>query len=263
MKENEYLEALEEAEGLIAENDEMELLQAKLLRSEKPIPLPISYYTNTDLHWSKSKQGRICVAFNGMSAYNFEVFCNKRQLHWFERFYEDFQLHKQNRNLFPGGLNTLRSASLIWKESKEKEGQNTKPWLKNKLYLHCSADTALWTQEGTEKIRQQKLRANQTSLSRLETFDSFFRPNNDNSIGDLSIVMAVSIGLQEPVTIAIVNVANGKTLCTSNTKQLLSQPIKRKPKKGKKAKKHTQYELLLKRRQQQQDNENKRQHSTR
>ena len=283
LEENEYLEALKQAEGLITENSEMELLQAKLLRSEKPISLPISYYTNTDVHWSKSKQGRICVAFNGMSAYSFEVFCNKRQLHWFERFYEDFKLHKQNRDLFPGGLITLRSASLIWKESKEKKGQSVKPWLKNKLYLHCSADTTLWTQEGTEKIRQQKiaktqqridkwqgqksltknqqlkLKANQTSLSRLRTFDGFSRSINNSVTQDSSIIMGVSIGLQEPITVAVVNVVNGEILCTSNTRQLLSKPIKQKSKRSKKAKKHTQYELFLRRRRQQNENDTKRQ----
>ena len=218
-----------------------------------------------------------------MSAHRFEVFCNKRQLHWFQRFYEDYELHRQNKDSFPGGLITLRSASLVWKEPKEKNKQQMKPWLENKLYLHCSADTTLWTKEGTDKIRQQKitktqqkidkwqkeatlsknqqqkLTANQTSLSRLETFDGFSRPTGRNAVQDPSIIMGVSIGLQEPVTVSIINVPSGEILYTANTKQLLSKPIKQKPKQGKKAKKHTQYELFLKRRKEQQENDDKRQ----
>ncbi len=279
----EYLEALKQAEGLIADNDEMELLQAKLLRSEKTIPLPISYNTNTDIRWFKNEQGRIYVAFNGMSTHRFEVFCNKRQLHWFQRFYDDYELHKQNKDSFPGGLITLRSASLVWKEPEDRNKQQMKPWLENKLYLHCSADTTLWTKEGTYEVRQQKitrtqqkidklqkeatlsrnqqqkLTANQTSLSRLETFDGFSRPTGRNAVQDPSIIMGVSIGLQEPVTVSVVSVPSGEILYTTNTKQLLSKPIKQKPKQGKKAKKHTQYELFLRRRKKQQENDNKRQ----
>ncbi len=55
------------------------------------------------------------------------------------------------------------------------------------------------------------------------------------------------------------NVTNGEMIACRDTKQLLSNPIQQKPKKGKKAKKHTHYELLLRRRQQQQDNDIKRQ----
>lgn len=67
--------------------------------------------------------------------------------------------------------------------------------------------------------------------------------------------MGVSIGLQELVTVAVVDIVTNKVLAYRNTKQLLDKPIKQKPKKGKKDKKHTQYEFLLSRRQQQQENE--------
>ena len=42
----------------------------------------------------------------------------------------------------------------------------------------------------------------------------------------------MSIGLQEPVTVAIVNVTNGEILACRDTKQLLSKSIKQKPKKA-------------------------------
>jgi hypothetical protein len=223
---DEYLEALKRAESLITEKQEMELLQARLLRSEKLIPFPVSYNTNTDIYWSKNEQGRICVTFNGMKedGHIFEIFCDKRQLHWFQRFYEDGRLYKENKKQIPTGLITLRSASLVWKQERESQ----QPWLTNHLYLHCSVETELWTQEGTEQIRklkiaktqqkidrwleqkslnknqQQKLLANQTSLSLLKTFPGFERPSRLKAQQNSSIIMGVSIGLQEPVTVAIV-----------------------------------------------------------
>ena len=157
LTEEEYLEVLEQAECLITQNEEMEILQARLLRSEKLIPFPVSYNTNTDIYWSKNEHRRICVTFNGISKskHLFEVFCHNRQIHWFQRFYEDYKLYKQNEKQIPAGLITLRSASLIWKKGENVESQ--KPWLTNNLYLHCSVETELWTQEGTEQIRQQKI----------------------------------------------------------------------------------------------------------
>lgn len=279
--ENEYLEALERAKCLITKNQEMEILQADLLRSEQSIPFPVSYNTNTDICWSKNEQGRICVIFNGVTKHTFEVFCHNRQLHWFQRFYEDFELYRKHKKQIPSGLITLRSAKLIWKQGESENSE--KPWLTNKLYLHCSIETELWTQEGTERIRQQKivktkqkidkwleaeslstnqqqkLLANQTSLSLLNTFRDFNRPSKRRPQQNTSLAMGVCIGLKELVTVAVVNLVNGDVIACRDTKQLLDKPIKQKPKQGKKAKKHTQYELFLRRRQQQNGNDAKRQ----
>ena len=281
LSQDEYLKALGQAECLITQNEEMELLQARLLRSQELIPLPVSYNTNTDIYWSKNEQGRICVTFNGLTKHTFEVFCHNRHLHWFQRFYQDYQLYKQHRKQIPAGLITLRSASLIWKPGES--GDSQKPWLTNNLYLHCSVETELWTQEGTEQIRQQKivktqqkigrwleqesltknqrqkLLANQTSLSLLEYFQDFNRPSKYLPKQNPSLAMGVCIGLKEPVTVAIVNLVNGDIIACRDTKQLLNKPIQQKQKKGKQAKKHTQYELFLRRRQQQQSNDAKRQ----
>jgi IS605 OrfB family transposase len=277
-----YLEALEQAEGFITENEEMELIQARLLRSDKPIPFSVSYDTNTDIYWSKNEQGRICVTFNGMTKNGliFEVYCGNRQLHWFERFYEDYQLYKQNKEQVPGGLLTIRSARLVWQQD---EGDDRKPWLTNNLSLHCSLETQLWTKEGTEEVRKLKiaetevkiqqwekkapLNQNQQkmwqrdliSLERLKSFQGFSRPSKSSPRQNPSLIMGVSIGLQQPATIAVVDVITGKVLVSQDTKQLLSKPVKQKPKKGKKVKKHTQYELLLLRRKQQQENDARRQ----
>ena len=281
LTQDEYLEALEQAERLMTRNKEIEPLQARLLRSEELIPFPVSYNSNTDIYWSKNEQGRICVSFNGLTEHTFEVFCHNRQLHWFQRFYEDYQLYKQRRKQIPAGLITLRSASLVWKKGESEDSE--KPWLTNKLYLHCSVETELWTEEGTEQIRQgkivktqqkidkwlkqksltrnqqQKLLANQTSLSLLKTFRDFNRPGKHTYQQNTSLAMGVCIGLKEPVTVAIVNLFNSDVIAYRDTKQLLDKPIEQKPKQGKKAKRHNQYELFLRRRQQQNENDAKRQ----
>ncbi len=278
----EYLETLKQAESLITENEEMELLQARLLRSEKSIPFPVSYNTNTDIYWSKNKQGRIYVTFSGMKqdGHIFEVFCHNRQLHWFQRFYEDYHLYKQNKDQVPGGLLTLRSVRLVWQINQKKSDQ---PWLTNHLYLHCSVNTQLWTREATEELRQLKItqtkakiqqwkekaplnknqqrrfKSDQTSLKRLTSFRGFSRPSKLPSYHNSSRIMGVSIGLQQPVTVAVVDVMTSEIIDCRNTPQLLNKPIKQKPKKRKKAKKLTQYEFLLRRRQQQQENDIQRQ----
>ena len=278
---DEYLEALGQAESLITQNEEMEMLQARLLRSEQLLPFPVSYNTNTDIYWSKNERGRICVSFNGLSKHSFEVFCHDRQLHWFQRFYEDYELYRRHKKQIPAGLITLRSTSLVWKQGDSED--YGKPWLTNNLYLHCSVETELWTEEGTEQIRQQKiiktkqkidkwlsaeslsknqqqkLKSNQTSLSHLNTFRDFNRPSKSQHQQNSSLAMGVCIGLKEPATAAIVNLENGEILACRDTKQLLDKPMQQKSKQGKKAKIHTQYELLLRYRHQQLKNDARRQ----
>jgi IS605 OrfB family transposase len=281
LTQDEYLEALGQAECLITQNEEMELLQVRLLRSEKLIPFPVSYNTNVDIYWSKNEQGRICVRFNGLTKHIFEVFCHNRQLHWFQRFYKDFELYRQHKKQVPAGLITLRSASLIWKQRDLEYSE--KHWLRSNLYLHCSVETELWTHEGTEQIRQQKiaktqqkidkwleakslsenqqqkLQANQTSLSLLKTFRDFNRPRKHWHQQNPSLAIGVCIGLKEPLTVAVINLLNGDVIACRDTKQLLDKPIEQKAKQGKKAKKHIQYELFLRHRQQLNENDFNRQ----
>ncbi len=278
---DEYLEALEKAECLITKNEEMDLFQARLLRSEKSIPFPVSYDTNTDISWSKNQQGRIFVTFNGMikDGHIFEVYCHNRQLHWFQRFFEDYQIYKQNKSQVPGGLITLRSASLIWQQNQE----SSEPWLTNHLYLHCSVETQLWTKEGTDKLRelkiaetkakiekwqenaplnnnqQQRFKSAQTSLRKLKSFQGFSRPSKSPSHKNSSRIMGVSIGLQQPVTVAVVDVMTSEIIDYRNTPQLLNKPINQKSRTGEITKKLTQYEFFLRRRRQQQENDTLRQ----
>ena len=53
-----------------------------------------------------------------------------------------------------GGLFTLRSAKLAWKEDKKKnKGQ---PWNDNRLVLFCTVDTRFWLADGTQVARKEK-----------------------------------------------------------------------------------------------------------
>jgi len=268
----EWLEALEQAQGLIVDDDELREVQASLTRQPSSFPFPISYETNTDVRWSRNEQGRICVSFNGegISKHTFEVFCDQRQLHWFERFVEDYRIFTQNNKQVSGGLLTLRSARLVWQEG-EGEGE---PWQVHRLLLHCSVETRLWTAEGTEEVRAEKiaetqkiidsmkakgsrsnkLAAKETSLKLLNTFRGFSRPSRAGYKGNPSIVVGVSFGRAKPATVAVVNVETGEVLAYRDVKQLLNKPIK----KGKTKKKKIQYEQLNRWREQQRLNSHER-----
>jgi IS605 OrfB family transposase len=266
------VEAVEQEQGLILDDKKSRQVQASLTRKQSPVPFSISYETNTDLRWSRSEQGHICVSFNGksISQHTFEVFCDQRQLHWFERFDEDYKIFTQNKEQVPAGLLTLRSARLVWQEG-EGEGE---PWQVHRLLLHCSVETRLWTAEGTEEIRAEKIAKTQkiidsmkakgsrsnklkdyeTSLERLQTFRGFSRPSRVGYKGNPSIVIGVNFGQAKPATVAVVNVETGEVLAYRDVKQLLSKPIKE----GKTKRKKTQYEYLNRWREQQSLNSHER-----
>ncbi len=265
-----WINAMESAQKIITTNKEIESVQADLLSGDKQIPFPISYYTNTDIQWSKNEQERILVKFGGLvkQGHLFEVFCGRRQLHWFQRFVEDYQLFRACDRQVPGGLITLRSVCLLWRKNKQ---DSDKPWLNHFLYLYCSVNTELWTREGTEKIRRTKISETEsknkksstkgsiTSLNLLQSFDKFSsRPSKYSLKQDSSIFLGVSIGLKHPATVTVVDVLTKEIKATYDTKQLLSKPISQKAKKGKKAKKYTQYEFLLRHRKKQQENKDSR-----
>ncbi len=272
LSEQEWQEAMEEAQGLILNEDQWREVQASLTRKQSPVPFSISYETNTDLRWSINEHKRICVSFNGkgISKHTFEVFCDQRQLHWFERLAQDYRIFTQNKEQVPAGLLTLRSARLVWQEG-EGEGE---PWQVHRLLLHCSVETRLWTAEGTEEVRAEKiakmqkiidsmkakgsqskkLKDYESSLQRLQTFRGFSRPSRASYKGNPSIVIGVSFGRAKPATVAVVNVETGEVLTYRDVKQLLSKPIHE----GKTNKKKTQYEYLKRWREQQHLNSHER-----
>ncbi|WP_219907701.1 type V CRISPR-associated protein Cas12k [Aphanothece hegewaldii] len=148
--------------------------QDQLLTQSKSLPYPVAYESNEDLKWSKNKKGRFCVQFNGLGKHIFEVYCDQRQLKWFQRFYEDQEI-KRNSKEHSSALFTLRSGRLLWQQEGQGKGE---PWNVNRLALHCTLDTQFWTEEGTAQIQQEKvaeLVKNRLRMKPQLTFDIFFR----------------------------------------------------------------------------------------
>jgi hypothetical protein len=133
----------------------------------------------------------------------------------------------------------LRSAQLIWVPRKDKG----EPWNVHQLYLSCTLDTWLLTAEGTELVKQevaagttQKLVTMREKPDRTDTQDNyvkrlqstldrldrpFNRPSKHLYQGQSNILVAVSMGLQSPVTAIAIDVTTPQILAYRNTKQLL------------------------------------------
>jgi IS605 OrfB family transposase len=239
------------------DNEEARIWQDILLTKPKSLPFPITYETNEDLKWHKNEAGRLCVRFNGLSEHIFQIYCDRRQLYWFQRFLKDQEIKKDGKDSHSSGLFTLRSAKLAWKEDKKK---NTgKPWNDNHLVLFCTVDTRLWSAEGTQVVRKEKeakllktidnmkekgeLTANQQafvqrkSTTLVKLHNSFPRPSRQLYQGNPNVILGVAMGLDKPATVAIVDGKTGKAIAFRSIKQLLGK----------------NYRLLNRQRQQKQD----------
>lgn len=86
--------------------------QSSLLKKPSSIPFPVQFTSKEDLVWSKNQNGRICVKFSGLGEHIFEVYCDRRQLHWFQRFLEDQQIKRSGKAQYSSGLFTLCSGCL-------------------------------------------------------------------------------------------------------------------------------------------------------
>ena len=256
-----WLEALQIATHNVPKDEnEAAAWQAALLRKSSSVPFPINYGSSTDLTWFKNEKGRICVQFNGLGKYPLEIYCHRRQLHWFQRFLEDWRIHHDNKQQYSTGLSALCSARLVWIEDKEKGF----PWNVHRLTLHCSIDTRAWTAQGTELIRSEKIAAadkeihnkeqkgdlNEKQQERLQRKcserqrlnNTFARPSKPLYQGQPSILVGVSVGLEKPATVSVVDVTKGKILAYRSVKQLLGD----------------NYKLLTRQRQQQQSSSHER-----
>ena len=90
-----WLETLAIASTTVPTNSaEAKSWQDRLLTDSKSVPFPVAYETNEDLTWSKNSIGRLEVHFNGLGEYTFEIYCDQRQLKWFQRFYEDQEIKR-------------------------------------------------------------------------------------------------------------------------------------------------------------------------
>ncbi|MEH2407909.1 type V CRISPR-associated protein Cas12k [Nostoc sp.] len=242
--------------------NEASLWQKRLLKKDISIPFPVQFTTSEDLIWSKNQNGRICVSFSvkDLSDHIFDIYCNNRQLYWFQRFLEDQNIKRINKEQYSSALFTLRSGRLVWQQNKG----NDFPWKIHSLTLHCTVDTRLWTTEGTQDFRQEKADEITQKLSDMEKNEnlnqnqqnyvkrinstlnkinnSYPRPNQPLSPGKTSVLVGVSLGLEKPVTIAIFDGSTNKVLAYRSVKQLLGE----------------NYKLLNRQRQQQQRNSHER-----
>lgn len=256
-----WLETLLTASNTVPKDkDEFKSWQNILLTKPKSVPFPISYETNEDLAWSKNKKGRLCVKFSGLGDQTFQIYCDQRQLKWFQRFYEDQETKKASKNKHSSSLFTLRSARIFWQEG-TKKGQRLRlpkrkapaltvaqPWDINYLTLYCTVDTRLWTAEGTEEVKQEKadkitqdlakmkkkgnLKTTQqayinrlnSTLTRLN--NSYSRPSQPFYQGQSHLLLGVAFGLEKPATIVIVDGRTGKAITYRNIKQLLGENYK-------------------------------------
>lgn len=235
-----WLETLLLATLNVPENEvEAKSWQDSLLKKSSTVPFPVAYETNEDMTWFKNERGRICVKFNGLSEHSFHIYCDTRYLHWFQRFLEDQQIKHNSKNQHSSSLFTLRSGRIAWQEG---EGKG-EPWKVNRLILYCSVDTRLWTAEGTNLVREEKaeeiakviaqtkakgklndkqqahIKRKNSSLARIN--NPFPRPSKPLYKGQSHILVGVSLGLEKPATVAVVDSSIGKVLTYRNIKQLL------------------------------------------
>ncbi|BAY29339.1 hypothetical protein NIES2107_11800 [Nostoc carneum NIES-2107] len=234
------------------DNAEAKHWQDILLTRSSSVPFPVVFETNEDLVWSTNEKSRLCVHFNGLSDLTFEVYCDSRQLHWFKRFLEDQQTKRKSKNQHSSGLFTLRNGRLAWQQG---EGKG-EPWQLHRLTLYCCVDNRLWTAEGTEQVRQEKaeeitkfitkmneksdlsdtqfafIKRKESTLTRIN--NSFDRPSKPLYQGQSHILVGVSLGLEKPATVAVVDAmpdgkadANaGKVLTYRSIRQLLGDNYK-------------------------------------
>lgn len=235
-----WLKTLELA-STTAPQDESEAKswQDRLLTKSKPIPFPVVYETNEDLTWSKNEKGRLCVQLSGLGKQIFQIYCDQRQLKWFQRFYEDQEIKKASKEEYSSGLFTLRSGRIAWQQGAGKG----EPWDIHHLILYCTVDTRLWTAEGTKQVCQEKaedialtltkmnekgdlndkqqafIRRKQSTLARLN--NPFPRPSKPLYQGQAHILVGVALGLDKPATAAVVDGTTGKAIAYRSVKQLL------------------------------------------
>ncbi|MEP0751777.1 type V CRISPR-associated protein Cas12k [Trichocoleus sp. Lan] len=240
-----WLEALEMATSNVPKNeDEAKAWQSSLLRKSSSMPFPVAYESTEDIILSKNDKQRIFVRFNGLSKLTFEVYCDSRHLHWFQRFVQDQEIQRNSKDQYSSSLFTLRSGRIYWQERTGKG----EPWNVHRLILYCSVDTRLWTLEGTQQVAGEKAARAEKSVSNTKEKDDlneeqqadltrkqsmlarinnpFPRPSKPLYQGKPSILVGVSFGRDKPATVAVVDADKNKVLVYRSAKQLLGDNYK-------------------------------------
>jgi hypothetical protein len=235
-----FMTTLESATNSVpVDNDEASRWQSQLLERPDLVPFPITVESNMDLMWFITQQDKIGLHIGGISEYEFTIGCGQRQLHYFQRFLSDYQTMLASKKHHTSSLFLLRSAKLIWVSRND----NGEPWNVHQLYLSCTLDTRLLTAEGTELVKQEvasgtnkKLVTMQEKVDRTDTQDNYIkrlqstldrldrpfnRPSKPLYQGQSNIIVAVSMGLESPVTAIAINIMTQKILAYRNTKQFL------------------------------------------
>jgi hypothetical protein len=187
------------------DNSEAMAWQNQLLRQHPAVPYPVAFDTNEDLLWSKDSSGRICVKFNGLGAHTFKVYCDQRQLRWLERFYQDREVKRQNKDKYSSALFTMRSGMLAWQEQKAIEVKEILAKMEDKADL--------------TKNQEAFITRRQSTLDRLN--NPFPRPHQFLYCGQANLILSVSMTLEEPATVSIVNMITGKAITYRSFRQLL------------------------------------------
>ncbi len=240
-----WLNTLDIATNQVPQSEtEAKSWQNNLLRKSHAVPFPVAYETNEDMTWFKNHKGRVCVKFNGLGEHTFEIYCDNRQLHWFRRFLSDQEVKKNSKNQHSSSLFTLRSGRISWLEVTGKD----RPWNVNHLKLDCTVDTRLWTAEGTNQVREEKaeeiaktitkskekdelndrqlahIKRKQSTLDRIN--NPYPRPNKPLYKGLSNILVGISLGLEKPATVAILDASTDKVVTYRSIKQLLGENYK-------------------------------------
>jgi hypothetical protein len=221
------------------DNAEASRWQSQILERPDLVPFPITLESNMDLMWFLTEQGKIGLHIGGMSEHEFTIGCGHRQMPYFQQFLSDYQTMMDSKKQHTSSLFLLRSAKLIWIPTKG----HKESWNIHKLYLFCTLDTRLLTAEGTELVQQEVAADNtkqlinmrgktnrtktqdvyikrlQSTLDRLDR--PFNRPSKPLYRGQTNIIVAVSMGLQSPVTAIVIDLTTQKILAYRNTKQFL------------------------------------------
>ena len=237
-------------------------------RKHSDLPYSVLFYSRDDITWeliqrmnpnSQVLEDRIFIKIKGLDKYVkqqgiaqpavFEICCDVRQLSYFKRCHEEWQLYSKNRNDYSTRDFLLQSASLVWKKKNVPVGQRKSS---NELdryepYLQITIDTDKLTFESSEKkrlveleaveriiasyeakqqdgeltIQQQKgLQRSLTTRRKLES-NSFPRPSKPLYQGNQNLVLGVSFGLEKPVAVAIVDLTKEQTITVRSAKQFL------------------------------------------
>ncbi len=112
-----WLDTLAIATSHVPQDDaQAKYWQDILLTQSKSIPYPVAFLSNEDTKWGKNEQNRLNVRFNGLEKYIgkhvFQIYCDKRQLTLFQRFYDEQELKKASKNNHSGALLVLRSSRI-------------------------------------------------------------------------------------------------------------------------------------------------------